>query len=223
MAIEETTRRQKAQSAIVGKNQNVRTLAILSAENPMGKKASEEENKEKREKLETYLNNANYAWFRIKGKYGNKEKSHIIYNISLEDAKTIGEMFQQESIIFVNMSDGEGKISYQYWETDGVNPYKMTHERNEIIRRDEADDFYSTICRAFKFQVPFFDGSDELKEEINGQEKALNELLEEKQLSDEDIQRYLDNILDEEKTGKRKWECRGNMYGGLSKWLENNK
>lgn len=35
-ALSKTSRRQKAQSAILGKNRKIKTLAIISAENPMG-------------------------------------------------------------------------------------------------------------------------------------------------------------------------------------------
>ena len=210
----ETTRRQKAQHALQNKNRDIKTMCILSAENPMSKQLSSAENKARRVALEIYLKNANYAWFRIKGKYGNDEKSHIIYNISLNDACQLGKKFQQESIIFIYVDFENESAKYYYLEMDENGEYVKTHERENYIMMDDADDFYSAISRAFKFQIPFFDGSDEIKTEIAEQIDYLQSKISNKCLSEERKNKYLNTLLDESKTGKSKYESRGNLFGG---------
>lgn len=211
--VDETSRRRKAQMALNGKLANVKTICIMSAENPMGNALTPEENKIRRTELETYLTNAHFPWFRIKGKYGNVEKSHMIYNITLSDALELGKKYNQESIIFIAI-ENDGKVSYQYWDKGETGDYKKQHERNEYLKMDDADDFYSAISRSFKFQIPFFDGSDDAGNEMNEQISKLNEKVDSKYLSENDKERYFNNILNEDKTKKCRYESRGCLFGG---------
>ena len=214
-SFEETSRRQKAQQALDGRLKNVKTFCIMSAENPMGNELSREENAERRNELETYLSNANYPWFRIKGKYGNEEKSHMIYNITQSDAERLGKMFDQESIIFSDLND-DGEISYTYLEKGEDGEYQKTHERGEYIDMSDADDFFSKISRKFKFQIPFFDGSDDepAEETLAEQFKKINEKVESKFIDESRLNKYLSNMVNEKKTAKCRWEARGNLFGG---------
>ena len=211
---DETSRRQKAQRALQNRNADIRTMCILTAENPMGNALSPEENKIRRTEMETYLTNAHYAWFRVKGKYGNVEKSHIIYNISLNDALTLGKKYNQESLIFINVNHSDSSAIYEYWEKTANGDYQKTHERKEYIMMDDADDFYTALSRSFKFQIPFFDGNENADKEISEQIAHVEEKINSKYLTEERKEHYLNNLLDDSKTGRCKYESRGNLFGG---------
>ena len=216
-SFEETSRRQKAQQALDGRLKNVKTFCIMSAENPKGEALPPEENAKRRNELETYLSNANYPWFRIKGKYINDEKSHMIYNITRSEAERLGKMFNQEGIIFSEL-DADGAIHYLYLEKGDNGEYQKTHERNEYIDMSNADDFFSRISRKFKFQIPFFDGSDEETAEMMAEHiNKINEKVDSKFIDESRLNRYLSNMVNEKKTAKCRWEARGNLFGGWNK------
>ena len=83
--VDETSRRQKAQQAIVGQNHRVKTMAIISPENPMGMKAPKEYNNKSMEEMINSLKIGHFKWFKVKGLYNDPENSLIIYLVhSLE-------------------------------------------------------------------------------------------------------------------------------------------
>lgn len=224
--LNETTRKQKAIQSISGNNKRVKTMAILSPENPMSNKyperlsSKEDEsghtmdfNRGRRDDIEAYLTIGNFAWFRMKGKYVNKEKSYIVYNISFEDAEHISKKYNQESFIFITCNNDE--VTYQYWEQNGDGKYNMTHERSEYIDMADADDFYSKISRKFKFQIPFFDGSDDNKEQISEHIETMNRTIAKKNLNESEIEAKINECIDSNRTGKGRYYSRGTLYGGM--------
>lgn len=224
MLLNETTRRQKAQRAINGKY--VRTMAILTSENPMGKayperlKSKEDEsghtmefNRGRRDDLEMRLSTGNYPYFKVKGQYGSKEKSYIIYNIPLSDTLYLGKYYNQESVIFIQIED-DGNVSYEYWEQNGDGNFSMAHKRTEYIDMNDADDFFTKISRKFKFQIPFFDGSDENGNELNEQIATLYDKVQSKGLTNEEVNRRTLRAIDESLTGNARYASRGTLYGG---------
>ena len=85
--LDETSRKQKAVHALNGENYNIKTMAILTSENPRYDVTSDGDNKnnnDRRENLEKDLKLGHYAWFPVKGHYEGKENSYIVYNISLD-------------------------------------------------------------------------------------------------------------------------------------------
>lgn len=220
--VNESTRRQKAVRAISGNNPHIRTIAILTSENPMGVEYPErlkddetgrtmEFNRGRREDLEKYLALGCYAWFRIKGRYGSDETSYIIYNITLDDAQHIAEKYEQESFIFIR--NNEDEISYQYWEQEGDGVFKMQHERKSYNDMTDADDLYSQISRGFKFQIPFFDGNDDNETEINEQFKSVEMLISSHTLNEAEITRRLNKSTDSKYAGTCRYRNRGMLYG----------
>ena len=162
--------------AISNADNNIRTMAILTSENPRYDVSSDGENvnnADRRENLEKDLKLGHYAWFPVKGQYEGKENSYIVYNISLDNALHLGRKFGQESIVFIE--DGH----CQYWEQSGDGKYTKTHEREMHQRLDmtNADDYYTQVSRDFKFQLPFFDGSDENRETMNESIKYVNKVI----------------------------------------------
>ena len=214
--LNETTRRQKAQRAINGKY--VRTMAILTSENPRGNPYPEglktmEFNRGRRDDLEMRLSTGYYSYFKVKGQYGSKEKSCIIYNIPLSDTLYLGQRYNQESVIFIQIED-DGNVSYEYWKQNGDGNFSMTHKRTKYIDMSDADDLFTKISRKFKFQIPFFDGSDENGNELNEQIAALYDKVQSKGLTNEEVNRRTLRVIDENLTGKARYASRGTLYGG---------
>ena len=71
-ALNETSRRQKAQQVIRGVSNRIKTCVILTSENPMAS-LPKEYNDRLRKKLESYLSLGNFVWFPVKGYYNGKE------------------------------------------------------------------------------------------------------------------------------------------------------
>lgn len=153
--VSDTSRRQKAEQMLRGGNpKGVKTFCIMTAENPMGKKYESGINKERNNELEYQLKLGNYKWFPIKGSYGSREHSYIIYNISLDDSIYLGDMYNQESIIFATINGNE--VVCEYMEKQG-NTYVTTNTETKFVDATNDEDFWSQISRNFKFRIPFFD------------------------------------------------------------------
>ena len=81
--LSETSRRQKATAALNGSSKTIRTMAILTSENPrydVSADGTNKNNNDRRENLEKDLKLGHYAWFSVKGQYEGKENSYIVYN-----------------------------------------------------------------------------------------------------------------------------------------------
>ena len=197
--INETSRRQKAQQAIQGKNKRVRTIGIVSAQNPMGKQASKEYNQRAQNELISGLKNGRFMYYVTDGLYGSPEKSVMIYNISLNDLLHIAKKYSQESVIYVDI---QGKdISYQYYEIDSQNgEYVKRHEENDIVDATNDNDYYTKISRHFKFRIPFFEHIRYITNTLNERAKHI------------DVDKMLSESLDSSYTGLHKYKCRGELY-----------
>ena len=215
--INESSRRQKAVSAINGKKSNIRSICILTSENPRFDCFSDGNNKtntERRENLEKDLKLGHYAWFPVKGKYGDKERSYIIYNIPKDDAMYLAKKFGQEAFIYI-----ENNICEYYEQFENHNKFTKTHERklSDKIDMSNASDYFTQISKAFKFQIPFFDGSDEhrsfMKESIN----YLNEILNSYENINEEIEQRLDNTMFS-KSGQYRFYNRSFLYKNNFIW-----
>lgn len=211
MQLNETSRRQKAIQSLNMKNKRVRTICITTSENPMGRLLSKKENLELRQRLEKYLSDGYYAWFPIRGQYNNRENSYMIYNISLEDSLYICKRYNQQSFIFIEKDEDEAL--YQYWEKEEDGDYELVHSRTCYLNMDDAEDFYSQISRNFKFQIPFFDGSDENQDTMNEQINYLNEVVQERIKDEDSIDYKIEMTLESNRTGSSKYRHRGSLYG----------
>lgn len=121
----------------------IKTIAIITAENPQGKEYPSNINKQRNNELkkdisrtnnnlDQYLSSGFYGYRQIKGQYGNLENPFIINNISKEEAVRLGEKYDQDTIIF-----GEVKVQEEknepiekpsYWNKDimvKTNPIKV--------------------------------------------------------------------------------------------------
>lgn len=204
--LDETSRRQKAQQAIQGKNRRVKTMAIISAQNPMGTDGSElpkDYNKESHEELLHQLKVGQFRYFVTDGKYGTRETSVIVYNISLDDTLYLCYHYNQESVIFVDMTD-ENEVSYQYWEGDDhTSRLRKQYEEHEIIDATNNEDYYTKISKHFKFRIPFFESVCSYTAELNERSRYY------------DVNRLIDECLESGWSGKHKYFNRGKINGKL--------
>lgn len=204
-ALNETSRRQKAQQAIQGKNRRVKTMAIISAQNPMGTDGSDLPagyNEDSHDELIDTLKAGQYRYFVTDGMYGSPEKSVMVFNITLDDTLRYAYMFNQEAVIFVDMTNEE--VSYQYWEGDDhQSPLKLQYEEHEIIDATSDADFYTKISRHFKFRIPFFESVVKYNEMIESRSSIY------------DVDKLIDECVNGNWSGKHRYHCRGKLHGKL--------
>ncbi len=205
--LSETSRRQKAQQAIVGKNHRVKTIAIISAQNPMGSDGSDLPNgynERAHQDLLKTLKIGHYRYFETPGRYGTPEQSVMIYNISIEDTLFLAYKYNQESVVFVEINGDV--ISYQYWEgEDHSSPLKKQREEREIVDATNDDDVYTQISKKFKFRIPFFESIKKYEAHLNDRSNYYN------------VDQLIAECLDNKWSGKHKYYCRGKLNGKLPK------
>lgn len=188
---------------------SVKTLAFLTAENPLGKSAPAEQNNAAMKKLMADLRQMNLGFTPIKGKYGSPEKSLFVPNISKDEAMELGKKYNQESVIVGEMvkdgsSDGMKfqmiRTDDQYGDVDG--------ERTVFIDKSDADNYYSEV-KGRKFQIPFF---DDAYAGVNFEPKSG--VIPKKDVANEDIRRLnnqLSKINESGRTAKSRWLNRGRL------------
>lgn len=183
----------------------VKTIGIMTSENPQGKQLSAEENNKRNKKFEDDLKNLNYSFHKIKGKFeGIKEKPFFIFNIRKEALIKFGEEYDQKSIIYGERI-GPANFEFQYIEGDIVISRKIFHSLDDKAKA------YSEY-KGRKFIIPFFD--EEYKEAkwdggvISFKSKDLP-LTEEIQKKVEWIKSSEKELWEEGMSGRRYWEIRG--------------
>lgn len=159
--------------AIYGdKTGKIKTFAIISPDNPMGESARPEENNVSRKRMKNYLGKGfgkdkfkstldvgRYQYILQEGKFGNKEQSFFIFNISLNSAKSLSTHFSQESFIFGEQTSSGVKVYYyetskDEYEKTGKIDYKLITSSSGVNLLDTASDFYSKV-KGFKYSFDF--------------------------------------------------------------------
>jgi hypothetical protein len=168
----------------------IKTFAIISAENPLGWKNSTEEefkqrfvqwfddkklyNKQSVDRIEstvllhkiketgdTGLKYGGFVYVPLKGKYGDLEKSYIIFNLTLSDAKIIARDYGQESFFFANVKEDKSTIAY-YVTNDSCKTYKLVDVSETVSDESEAEDYFSKF--GFKFKINMREFGDKIPE-----------------------------------------------------------
>lgn len=149
-------------SALLGKNPNVESLTIITAENPFGKKINRRDNVARLKVFKTQLKLGGHPYKNIVGKYGNKEYSFVIFNLSRSAAKNYAKVYEQESFIFgIKNKDG---MLYEYWETvDNGKTYNLAKTTDFIRNEPELEDYFSRL-HDYKFNIGF-DFNESIDEE----------------------------------------------------------
>ena len=186
---------------------SIKTMGIITAENPHGETADPAFNKEMNEKLEKRLRELNLGFIKIKGKYGNPENPFFVPNITKNELLSLGAEFEQKDVIFgekINEPNKDGiRFSMIYSDHRAG---EVIAQRDVFVRKDGGNDYYSEI-KGRKFQIPFFDDDMEDAEFESG-----SGILRKSNVSEE-IQKKLNETVDEilkpNKTEKSKWVDRG--------------
>jgi hypothetical protein len=96
---------------------NNRPYAIITAHNPYSQKLSKEENDQRHEQLEKILQERGFEHHLSTGESPDGswiEEGFIIFDISLDDALTIGKRFEQHAIVY-----GQGNRAALAWCENG--------------------------------------------------------------------------------------------------------
>lgn len=226
--LNETSRRQKAVSGFIGKNNKIKTFGIITGENPMGRKLPQQENTKRNEMLRSYLQSRQFVWFPVKGKYGNTEHPFMIYNCSIEDLKTIGRTFDQESFIFaeVRINADNAQVVFSYYQkfypetakTDeggkklkpSEKDYQFIESKSEFVTLDnDVDDFFTSIGRNFKFTIPF----DIFLEQVESVNKMILERCSKYEQYQKSHERLISESISDELTFNGRRLRRAQLYG----------
>lgn len=150
-------------SALVGKNPNVESLTIITSENPLGQKYSRKDNKERLSDFKAQLKAGGHPYKNVIGKYGNKEHSFVIFNLSRDAAENYARVYEQESFIFgIKKDDG---MVYEYWVTkDGGTTYGLAKTTDFVRNEAQLEDYFSRL-HSYKFNVGF-DFSESLDDSL---------------------------------------------------------
>ena len=192
---------------------SVNSVGFLTGENPMAQKLTSKENRKLNVELMSWLRDRGYGPIRIRGKFGNKERSMMIPNISREDMVEVGKYFNQESVIWGKRTGSEesDKFIFEYIEGD------KTIQKRDVVLFDEEvqsrEDYYSQERQSAgrKFYIPFFDDEYEMEE---GQTSEYDlPPLSEKQFKKhqgliQEINRRIRLSLDTLRTEKSRWQQR---------------
>ena len=166
-----------------GERGTVFTIGMMTPENPNAEQLPQEENDRLLKDFERRLKEKQLGFRKIRGKFGNKERSYIIPNIRRDEIVELGKEFGQEAVIW-GEKDEEGKMIFSYIEGD-----RTLQQRDVVLTGDDIDartDFYSQepggpekhsitypkkgkgkpLTRtARKFVIPFFDEEYEIEDE----------------------------------------------------------
>lgn len=186
--LEEGNRFRRMNRTLFGNRDNkIKTFAIISPENPLGWKDTDEEefkrkynawkndslkyNKEQMSNIKAEflakqiertgndtLKYGAFSYVPLKGSYGNREKSFFIFNIPFVDAKIIARNYGQESFFFGMVKNGEMQVAY-YETTDACKSYHRVEISNTITNEKDAQDFFSKYGVKYRINLNYF-GAD---------------------------------------------------------------
>jgi hypothetical protein len=135
-----------------GNRDSVDTIGILTAFNPDGEKAPDEQNEYSQGLLKNELRNMGFGYIKALGCYGVPEESLIVPNISREIIIQLGNKYNQAAVIF-GEKISKNEMAYDYIEGNKV--IETKYEVNTTNDVQNLDDFY-TLVKGRKFQIPFF-------------------------------------------------------------------
>lgn len=195
----------------------IKTFAIFTAQNrdkiSQSRAVNRELNKELKKDLaqkdiENSIINGRYSYYKVKGKYGNVENSFIVYNITLDDAKSLCAKNGQQSFIFA--INDNGNLKFQFWANASRSgySYKMVDEKEEFnILDDDAEDFYTQISRDFKFSIPF----DKFEVAVSDMVESITNRAYSLGYTDEDIDRLIDESVNTDIYAKGRFFARASL------------
>jgi len=94
-----------------GEVASVGTVGFMTGWNPQAKQLARKENRDLNKELMAWMRERGYGPIRIRGRFGNNERSMMIPNITREDMVESGQHFDQESVIWGKKTE-EGKFVF---------------------------------------------------------------------------------------------------------------
>ena len=207
---------------MLGQVPSVRTIGILTAENPGGQPASREENNKRNADLMSDLRERNYGPIKVKGRFGEEESSFVVPHMERSDALEFGDKYGQEAVIWGQKredEEGEPRFEFQYIEIDGFNVLDTRDVSIGSIDAQEREDYFSEKAGR-KFYIPFFDDQYEAAKPVEGGRRisfAESEVPEsEEALALVTSLKERQRVLSEnDRTSKSLWHHRGAMKNEL--------
>ena len=140
----------------------IKTIVVLTAENPDSQAASRQFNKKANRSLLKDIKDGGYAYVPAEGRFGNVERPYAVFNMSIDAAKYYCGKYQQTSFI-ITMLSNDNKVHSEYWEKANTDmPYSK--HNNDYVKKDECDewvdmsdatDYFTVIGGKFKYSIPF--------------------------------------------------------------------
>jgi len=200
----------RIKNILQGKVASVDTVGFMTGWNPQAQQLARKDNRNLNKELMAWMRERGYGPIRIRGKFGNKERSMIIPNITREDMVEAGLYFDQESVIW-GAKTGEDKFIFEYIEGS------ETKQRRDVVLFDDEvqarEDFYSQERQSAgrKFFIPFFDEQYEMEEGFE-YDYELPSLSEEQREQHKDLIKEINErvarTLDSDRTSKSRWHHR---------------
>ena len=199
----------------------IRTIAILSPVNPVGKELSEAECLELKKRFENdFLKIGHFPYFELGNGY------YAVYNIVFDVAKNDAFNHAADSFIFAKIHwnrEGDAVFTLEYWEhfcktingIEQITTYKLkgSQELGGSFENNQAkDDFLARLNLPFKSFIP-----DDLVEQMAAVNNAVEEYA--MQNPDVDIHQVFNESICWGYTGKHHWITRCKLYG---KWNKTN-
>ena len=137
----------------------ISTFALLTAENPLGKEISAEENNKRTKRLKEYCKKLGIQYVPVEGSFGNIEHSLMLFNLAQKDAEFLAKKFGQLSFFFgktanvIGTEDRNTSSTIAYYATDdGGKTYVLKEKSDRIKDEKDAEDFFSRHGD-FKFSI----------------------------------------------------------------------
>ncbi len=197
----------------------VRTIAVLSPVNPVGKELSDDEKQQlNKERFEHYLKTGHYPYFK------SADGFYTVYNIGFDVAKKDAMDYSADSFIFVRIhwnKEGDAVFTLEYWKhfcktingKEQITTYKIKGSQvlgGSFESVQAKDDFLTRLNPPFKSFIP-----NDLVEQM----AAVNNVVEDyaRRNPSVDIFEFFNESISEIWTGKHHWITRARLYG---KWNE---
>ena len=132
-----------------GKDPNVRTIGIMSGQNPMAKKSTDLDNKYLKKDLESDLSSAGFKYVRIGGKFaGIFEQSVLVINPSQSDLEKLNRKYGQWGFLWgekFTIEPGNDTMLYEMFEMEYDDPEKGVERSARGFHRAPGSDAVSLV------------------------------------------------------------------------------
>lgn len=196
----------------------VRTIAVLSPVNPVGKELSEAECQELKTVFEQNLKIGHFPYFK------SADGFYTVYNIGFDVAKKDAMDYSADSFIFVRIhwnKEGDAVFTLEYWKhfcktingKEQITTYKIKGSQvlgGSFESVQAKNDFLARLNPPFKSFIP-----NDLAEQMAAVNNAVESYAQ--RHPDEDILQVFSESFSEEYTGFKNWITRNKIYG---KWDE---